>query len=155
MEILGKRGLGNYLKILLLIVLIFGILILVVFPIVMQKTNLGINPNIIILYPNAICLLLIIYQFIGLFDSLKQNNPFCENTVKRLKKSEKICLIAAIFWLIDCLYEILVVTNENLLIIIIEIFMFILFVGVTIALYILAELFSKAIEYKSENDLTI
>jgi len=33
--------------------------------------------------------------------------------------------------------------------------MTILFLGVAIALYILAELFRQATEYKSENDLTI
>ena len=85
MEIMGKKGLGNFLKILLQIVLVIGILILVSFPVVLRNIHMNINPNIVIFYPNAICLLLIIYQFIGLFDSLKNSNPFSENTVKRLK----------------------------------------------------------------------
>ena len=72
MEIFGKRGLGNILKILLQFVLVLGILILISFPIILRFTNISINPNIILFYPNAICLLLIIYQFIGLFDSLKK-----------------------------------------------------------------------------------
>lgn len=155
MKIFGKNGLGNYLKILLEIVLVFGIGILIAFPIIISKTNLQINPNIVLFYPNAICLLLIIGQFIGLFNSLKENNPFCENTVKRLRKSEKICGVASIFWLFDFIFEAFIVKNSNILIIIILIFMLILFIGVTIALYLLAELFDKAIEYKSENDLTI
>lgn len=154
MEIFGKRGLGNILKILLQFVLVLGILILISFPIILRFTNISINPNIILFYPNAICLLLIIYQFIGLFDSLKNNNPFCENTVKRLKKSEKISGITSVIWFLDILYEIIFVRHLNPYILIL-VFLFILFVGVTIALFLLAELFNKAIEYKNENDLTI
>lgn len=125
------------------------------FPILISNTNIAINPNIVLFYPNAICLLLIIWQFIGLFDTLKNNNPFCDNTVKRLKNSGKSAGIASVFWLFDFIFEALIVKNMNLLILVILIFMFILFIGVTIALYILAELFNKAVEYKSENDLTI
>ena len=154
MQIFGKRGLGNILKILLQFVLVLGILILISFPIILRFTNISINPNIILFYPNAICLLLIIYQFIGLFDSLKNNNPFCENTVKRLKKSEKISGITSVIWFLDILYEVIFVRHLNPYILIL-VFLFILFVGVTIALFLLAELFNKAIEYKNENDLTI
>lgn len=154
MEVLGKKGLGNFLKVMLQIVLVIGILILVLFPIILRYTNMNINPNIILFYPNAICLLLIIYQFIGLFDSLKNNNPFCENTVKRLKKSEKICAVASVFWILDFLYEAVLVRMYISFTLVLA-FMMILFIGVTIALYILAELFNKALEYKNENDLTI
>ena len=154
MDIIGKRGVGNILKILLQFVLVLGILILISFPIILRFTNISINPNIILFYPNAICLLLIIYQFIGLFDSLKNNNPFCENTVKRLKKSEKISGVTSVIWFLDILYEVIFVRNLNPYILIL-VFLFILFVGVTIALFLLAELFNKAIEYKNENDLTI
>ncbi len=154
MEILGKKGLGNFLKIMLEIVLVIGILILVLFPIILKNTNMDINPNIVLFYPNAICLLFIIYQFIGLFDSLKNSNPFCENTVKKLKKAEKICAIASVFWILDFLYEAIFVKMYVSFILVLA-FMMILFIGVTIALYILAELFNKALEYKKENDLTI
>ncbi len=154
MEIFGKKGIGNFLKILLEIVLVLGILILLSFPIIINKTNIQINPNIIMFYPNAICLLIIIYQFIGLFDSLKKENPFCENTVKRLSRSGKICGIASIFWILDFLYELLIV-KANIPFILALAFLVILFIGVTIALFILSELFSKALEYKNENDLTI
>lgn len=153
-EIFGKKGIGNILKILLQIVLIFGIVILIIFPIIINKTNIQINPNIIMFYPNAICLLLIIYQFIGLFDSLKQENPFCENTVKRLSKSGKIAGVASIFWILDFLYELLIV-RANIQFSLALAFLVILFIGVTIALFILSELFNKALEYKNENDLTI
>lgn len=155
MEILGKKGLGNILKILLEILLVIGILILVIFPFIISNTNIPINPNIIIFYPNAICLLFIMYQFIGLFNSLKISNPFCENTVKRLKSAGKISSIASIFWLLDFIYEAIIVRNEEILWIVVLLFMTILFIGVSIALFILSELFKSALEYKKENDLTI
>lgn len=154
MEILGKKGLGNILKIMLEVVLVIGILILIGFPIVVKKTNIAINPNIVIFYPNAICLLVIMYQFIGLFDSLKNSNPFCENTVKRLKGAEQSAGVASIFWILDFLYEAILVRNFSPFIFVLA-FLVVLFIGVTIALYILAELFDKALEYKKENDLTI
>lgn len=154
MEVLGKKGLGNFLKIMLEVVLVIGILILVAFPIILRYTNMDINPNIILFYPNAICLMFIIYQFIGLFDSLKNSNPFCENTVKRLKNAQKICAISSVFWILDFLYE-AVLVRMYLSFSLVLAFMMILFIGVTIALYILAELFNKALEYKTENDLTI
>ncbi len=154
MEILGKKGLGNFLKIMLEIVLVIGILILAIFPIILRNTNMDINPNIIIFYPNAICLLIIIYHFIGLFDSLKKSNPFCENTVNKLKKAQKISEIASGFWILDFLYE-AVLVRISISYILVLAFMVILFIGVSIALYILSELFNKALEYKNENDLMI
>ncbi|HIT71797.1 MAG TPA: DUF2975 domain-containing protein [Candidatus Scatovivens faecipullorum] len=155
MKVFGKYGLGNILKILLQVVFVFGIVILIIFPIIISNTNISINPNIILFYPNAICLLLIIYQFVGLFNSLKEDNPFCENTVKKLKASQKISAVASLFWMFDFIFETFIVKNMSILVIIVLLFMFILFIGVTIALYILSELFNKAIEYKNENDLTI
>ncbi len=155
MQVLGKNGLGNFLKILLQMAFITGILLLILFPTVLRMTNLPINPNIIAFYPNAICLLLIMYQFIGLFDSLKVSNPFCENTIKKLNRASKIAVVNAFFWLIDSLYEMILVRKNSVFFIVVLVFMFILFIGVAIALYILGELFSKALEYKKENELTI
>ena len=154
MEVLGKKGIGSVLKILLQISFSFGIIILVAFPIIIYNENPSINPNIVIFYPNAICLLIIIHQFVGLFDSLKNSNPFCENTVRRLKFSSKICGVASIFWIIDFLYEALLVKNI-ISVLLTLLFLVILFIGVTIALYILSELFNQALKYKNENELTI
>ena len=45
MEIMGKKGLGNFLKILLQIVLVIGILILVSFPVVLRNIHMNINES--------------------------------------------------------------------------------------------------------------
>lgn len=122
MKIVGKNGLGNIIKIILQICFWGGIAFLIILPIILKSISIF----EIMLYLNGITMLVIVKQFIELFDSLKIEKPFCNNTVKRMN----IASIAAGI-------------------------MTILFLGVAIALYILAELFRQATEYKSENDLTI
>ena len=154
MEILGKNGLGSFLKILMQVSLILGIGILISFPFIIYYANPQINPNIVIFYPNAICLLVIIWQFIGLFDILKKSNPFCEGTVKKLLAASKASGVASVFWILDLIYETFIVGIMTPFVLVL-VFMVILFIGVTIALYILSELFKQGLEYKNENDLTI
>ena len=147
MKIYGKRGLGNILKVLLEIAFV---LIVIMIIIVLFKTT-----KILLFYPNIICLLIIIYAFIGLFDSLKKEEPFCKATVKKINMAKIASAICSIVWLIQAMYEIFLVKDAEVLSILILVFMFVLFLGVAIALYILKELFIKATNYKEENDLTI
>lgn len=147
MKVFGKKGLGNTLKIFLEIVFICIIIFMVVTPFISTK--------IFLFYPNIICLLIIIYEFIGLFNSLKEDNPFCENTVKILKYASITSGVCSVVWLLQFVYEMVLVKYTDVFSIIILAFMFILFAGVSIALYLEKELFSKAKTYKEENDLTI
>ena len=100
-------------------------------------------------------LLLIANNFIKLFDSLKMDNPFTNSNVKILKNTAICSVIGSIFWLIDLLYEIILAKSTEIIFIVTLGFLCILFFGVSIALYILSELFKKATEYKEENELTI
>ena len=74
MRILGENGLGKILKVFLQTCFIGGIILLIVWP--FQLKLFGLEPNAVglVIYPNGIALLAIVYQFIGLFDSLKNNN---------------------------------------------------------------------------------
>ena len=150
MKILGKNGLGNILKIILQICFWGGIVFLILLLIILK--NISIFE--IMLYLNGITMLVIVKQFIGLFDSLKIEKPFCENTVKRMNTASIASGIMTVLFLIETIYK-LVLGNSDIKINCILSFMTILFLGVAIALYILAELFRQATEYKSENDLTI
>lgn len=87
-------------------------------------------------------------------NSLKIEKPFAENTVKRMNTASIASGIMTVLFLIETIYK-LVLGNSDIKINCILSFMTILFLGVAIALYILAELFRQATEYKSENDLTI
>ncbi len=60
----------------------------------------------------------------------------------------------AILFVIQTIYEFFLV-KANIVFCIGLGFLVVLFFGVSIALYILSELFRQANEYKSENDLTI
>ena len=150
MKILGKNGLGNILKIILQICFGGGITFLITLPIILKSISIF----EIMLYLNGITMLVIVKQFIELFDSLKIEKPFCENTVKRMNTASIASVIMTVLFFIETIYK-FALDNSDIKINCILVFMTILFLGVAIALYILAELFRQATEYKSENDLTI
>lgn len=154
MKIMGENGVGSLLKLLLQIGFIIGIVFLVVVPFILSFIGDYFHPFLIELYPIAICFLVIVKQFIGLFDSLKNNNPFCDNTVKRLKISGISSTVISVILAIVILYEMFLAKGTPLFIVI-TCCLFILFIGVSMAFYILAELFRQAINYKKENELTI
>jgi len=72
-----------------------------------------------------------------------------------LKYAGIASLVEALLWALDLIYEAIFVQGPDPLFILVLIFLFILFVGVAIALYILAELIRQGTEYKVENELTI
>ena len=82
MKIVGKNGLGNIIKIILQICFWVGIAFLIILPIILKSISIF----EIMLYLNGITMLVIVKQFIELFDSLKIEKPFCNNTVKRMNK---------------------------------------------------------------------
>ena len=145
---------GKGLKILLVIGLIICIPLIIISPMLLNHTSKTLY-SMFIIYPNGLLMLMFIYQFIKLFKSLEDNNPFSYENVKTLKTSSVISLIMSILWIIDLLFMIFVVSNTYINYIIVLVFLAILFFGVSIALYILSELFRQATEYKNENDLTI
>ena len=149
MKVFGEKGLGSILKNFLQIIFVLIIVSLISMPFVLQSAK------VFIFYPNAICVLAIMYQFIDLFNLLKLENPFCERTEKLLKRASIASLASAIILFIQTLYEIILAKTNDIFIILVLFFMVILFTGVAIALYMLKELFSKATKYKKENDLTI
>ena len=155
MKIVGENGLGRILKVFLQTCFIGGIILLITWP--FQLKLLGLKPNAValVIYPNGIALLAIVYQFIGLFDSLKNNNPFCIENVKLMKYAGIASLVEAVLWGLDLIYEVVLAKSIEPIFIAVLIFLFILFIGVSIALYILSELFKQATEYKKENELTI
>lgn len=154
MKILGKKGLGNILKIILMICFILAIPAIITSPFLLNHTRKTIY-SMFIIYPNGILMLGIVYQFIKLFRSLEDNNPFTYANVKTLNKTALISLVMSILWFIDLLFMIFIIKNTYVNYIIVLIFLTILFLGVSIALYILSELFKQATDYKEENDLTI
>ena len=154
MEITGKKGLGKILKIILIVGLILSIPTIAVSPMLLHHTRNS-TYSMIIIYPNGVLMLGIIYQFIKLFKSLEKSEPFTYENVDILKRTSIMSLIMSIFWLIDLVFMILIMKNTYINYILVISFLSLLFFGVSIALYILKELMLQATKYKEENDLTI
>ena len=155
MDVTGEKGIGKILKIILQICFYTGIASLIILPFVLNYFGFKLGASAFIVYPNGIVLLVITKQFIKLFDSLQRNTPFSEENVKTMKKAGITSFVGAIFWLLDLMYEIVLAKSDEIIFMVTLIFLCFLYLGVTVALYILAELFKQAIEYKKENELTI
>lgn len=155
MKIKGIDGLGNKLKILLTVCFYIGIIILIALPFAFTKLGLKLASCILVIYPNGIVMLIIMKKFIELFDSLKNNEPFCMNNVEIFKYAGKASVIESVLWFIDFAYEVLLVGSDDIVFNCTILFLSVLFFGVFIALYILSELFKEATKYKEENELTI
>ena len=154
MEITGKKGLGKLLKIILIIGFVLAIPTLIASPMLLHHTRNS-TYSMMIIYPNGLLMLGIVYHFIKLFKSLEENEPFSYTNVDILKRTSILSLIVSILWLFDLLLMILVMKNTYINYIIVISFLSLLFFGVSIALYIIKELIFKATKYKEENDLTI
>lgn len=155
MELSGKKGIGNVLKIFLQICFYGGIIVLIALPFVFSTLGITLHSSMYVIYPNGIVMLAIGYKFIQLFNSLKNNNPFCEDNIKIQKSAAKLSIVESVLWFLDFLYSVFLVKYEDLIIVLGLAFLSVLFFGVAIALYILSELFKQAYKYKEENDLTI
>ena len=155
MQIVGEKGIGKFLKVILQICFWAGIIMLISLPFILKLFGYNLGASMFVIYPNGIALLIITHNFIKLFNSLRLNNPFCVENVKILKTTSIVSLIGSILWLIDFLYEIILAKSSDIIFNSTLIFLSILFLGVSIALYIIAELMKQATEYKQENELTI
>lgn len=155
MKLRGNNGLGNILKVTLQVLSVLDILSLLFLYNIIKIFNLHFNWFIALIYPCGLLFAHIMYQFIGLFNSLKENNPFCEANVNRLKKGMTSSFLISIFIFIALLLAIFAYDYYTLQLEVALFLLGVLFIGVGIALYILSELFHEATIYKEENDLTI
>lgn len=155
MKIFGNKGIGNILKILLQVSMLCIIIILLLLYQITKWCNLHFDWFIFMIYPCGVGLLSLIYQFIGLFNTLKLNTPFCTENVKRMRNGMYSSFIISFFITLALLLTIFIYNYYSLQLQVALFFMSILFFGVGIALYILSELFKEATTYKEENDLTI
>lgn len=151
MKIIGKKSLSTVIKIGLQIVLIVGILVIIGLPFLLHLYVTWINPYLsyypalILLYVSGIPALIIVKQFIAIFETLKEENPFNHQNVTYLKRVSICSFIIAIEYLIG-----LFVTKSIFSLVMIGVF-----VIAWLGIYILAELLKQAIQYKEENELTI
>ncbi len=151
MKITGKKSLSNFIEICLKIIFVLGILIYITLPLLLNWYIELFNPvlnyiaALVILYVSGIPALTIVYKFIKIFGTLKQDNPFTLENVKHLRVISACSLIIAMEYIIGIFFIVSVF----------EIIFIAVFIIAWLGDYILAELLKKAIDYKEENDLTI
>ena len=145
---------GIFLKILVIIGIVFSIPVIILIPFLLSN-NYSILYSMLIVYPNGLLMIGIAIQFLKMFRSLEKNQPFTLDNVNILKKTGFLSFIMSGLWIIDLLIMIFIIKNTYINYIIVLLFLFILFFGVGIALWTLSLLFLQATKYKEENDLTI
>ena len=145
---------GNFLKILVIIGIVFSIPVIILIPFLLSN-NYSVLYSMLIVYPNGLLMIGIAIQFLKMFRSLEKNQPFTLDNVNILKKTGFLSFIMSGLWIIDLLIMIFIIKNTYINYIIVLLFLFILFFGVGIALWTLSLLFLQATKYKEENDLTI
>ena len=151
MKVTGKKSLSNFIEICLKIIFVVGILIYITLPLLLNMYVQFFNPvlnytaALIILYVSGIPALIIVYEFIKIFNTLKQDNPFTTENVKYLKITSICSLIIAVVYIVGIFFIVSVF----------EIIAIAIFIIAWLGTYVLAELLRKAIEFKEENDLTI
>lgn len=153
MKITGKKSISNYIKIVLQMIFVFGIMVIAFLPIIVeyyiQILRLDLLefyfPCLVLLYASGIPMLVIVRQFICLFNTLSLNTPFIKENATHLKIASICSAIIALEYAIG-----IYVFQSIFTLIIVGIFLI-----AWIGLYILSELFQQAVEFKEENDLTI
>lgn len=160
MKVTGTKNLANILTPIMQGIFVIGIVLFIFLPLLIHylvtiwKVDLECLkiPSLLVFYPTGLCVLVIVYQLIGLFRSLKEDNPFTVKTVKRLRN----CWIAStIIAMIYGIVFIATVFTKNIPFIVFSSIITGVFVVVAMAMYLLAGLFEKANQYKEENELTI
>lgn len=151
MKVTGKNSLSNFIEICLKIIFVIGILMYITLPFLLNMYIKLFNPvlnataALIMLYVSGIPALIIVYEFIKMFGTLKRDNPFVMENVKCLEIVSKCSLIISITYTIGMFFIVSVF----------EIIAIAIFIIAWLGTYVLAELLRKAVEYKEENDLTI
>lgn len=143
------------LNIILKISLVIGFILLLTLWKWLELLNIKFNLLVFLIYPAGILFLGLVIQFIKLFNQFKDEKSFQLRTVLLLKRSSRISFAISIITLLALLLSIFIYPTYTLTLKISLTFFTVLFIGVGIALYLLAELFRQATEFKEENDLTI
>lgn len=166
MKVTGNKSMSSFIKIILQILFVLGIISLFAIPIYLYiiTTDSGIVLSLLgictfpvmvsffIIYFTAIPGIALIYQFIKLFDALKKNNPFVIENAIYLKRSSITGGIISISYFI---VAIILLSHSIFLYGLCTLLIGIIFLVFTIGTYILSKIFKQAAEYKEENELTI
>ena len=142
-------------EILLKVGFVLSILILMGLYFITRLLRIHFDLFIIMIYPCGLLFTYMIYEFICLFKSLNNGNPFCKENVKILKNNMIISILIGVLVIVSLLIACFMFKYYSLQLKFALGFISLLFFIAAIAFYVLSELFNQATKYKEENDLTI
>ena len=96
---------GNILKIIVVIGIVFSIPVIILIPFLLSN-NYSVLYSMLIVYPNGLLMIGIAIQFLKMFRSLEKNQPFTQDNVNILKKTGILSFIMSGLWIIDLLLKI-------------------------------------------------
>lgn len=154
LQILGKHSLSSVMEILCTVFQVLGVIIVFTLPWTLKyylwfKNSYVVTDiyysMIVLLFFSGVCAFAILAQAKKILHNINAKNPFTIDTANRIRYISYWCLpiafpyLAAIFFIPSA---------------------FVLLVGLTFlflaaCIFIIAELFKQAVDYKQENDLTI
>lgn len=163
MKILGKRSLSSIIEIFLVILLILCIIVVISGGIiVITNWNYFMSENVlrslVLVYLSSIPAAGLIYQFIGIFNSLKKEMVFDNGNVKRLQTSYILSILMGAMYLVNTFLLVFGKTMDLewiALYLMLTYIVSLVFLIFGVGLVVLTEIYKKAIQFKEENDLTI
>ena len=161
MKILGKKSLSSVITIFLIIVLILCIAAIISGAYIIVKNidllaSLTIFKTLLLIYLSSIPALILIIQFLKIFENLREEKVFIESNIKKLKISYITSIIIGIIFMINSMILFFQTTDPNILVYrILTSTVTLVFLIFGIGLVVLTEIYKKALKFKEENDLTI
>lgn len=164
MKILGKKSLSSVVMVFLYVLFILCIMAILAGGIFVIKnfeffTKDLLSGTYIMIYLSAIPALVMIVQFLQIFNTLRNENIFEKQNVKRLGVSYIASIIIGVMYAINVLliYFGVGIKLEGYFILypLANVAISIIFLIFGIGIVVLKEIYRRAIEYKDENDLTI
>ena len=167
MRFIGKKSISSIIKIFLIILFILCVLSMIIVPILTKnssdefifKQQLG--TTIICIYLSSIPALIMLYQFVRIFESLEKENVFNKKIENRFLITSICSIIIGIIYLINLFIAPICIKYEKfdcssiVVYLFFSIITFMIFLILGIGLIVLREIYKTAIKNKEENDLTI
>lgn len=154
MKFLGEKSLSSIVKLLLDLIYIGGILILLSLPYLLNwfltLNGYYVSTKIyyflfVLLIVTGILALVIVNEIRKIFNTLKRKDPFKMDNVISLKRMGISAFLISFFYIFKIIFF-----NSFMTVIIVMVFIIAGFFSI-----ILAEVFSQAVTYKNDHDLTI
>ncbi len=162
MNLTGKKGIAYILKIILMIIFVICILSMIITPMFLEKgmiKNEKLGLTVVLIYISSVPALIMLYQFIKIFEQLENENIFTKIIERRFLKSSICSIIIGIIYIMNILIIPSKIASFERTSIIVYVFFSaitaVIFLMFGIGLIILREIYKTAIQNKEENDLTI